>query len=68
MWTIRVEAETASERGTTSATFRVNNSTSEELLGKYGFWIEAPTLRGITPYLAGRLPYSGGSRFGGDGW
>ena len=51
MWTIRVEAETASERGTTSATFRVNNSTSEELLGKYGFWIEAPTLRGITPYL-----------------
>src|SRR5512141_1478179 len=51
MWTIRVEAETASERGTASATFHVSNSTSEELLSKYGFWIEAPTLRGITPYL-----------------
>ena len=50
-WIVQADAATENERGMASATFRVNNSISEDLLGKYGFWIEAPTLRGITPFL-----------------
>ncbi len=50
-WTVRAEAEAGDRRGTTSTTFQVKDSTSEQLLSKYGFWIEAPTLRGIVPFV-----------------
>jgi hypothetical protein len=34
-------------RGTGAGTFAVKNSTSEILVNKYGFWLDAPTLKGI---------------------
>ena len=43
-WNLSVEAETASAQGNCSGSFRVKNSTSEILLAKYGFWLEAPDL------------------------
>ncbi|HET9910277.1 MAG TPA: hypothetical protein VFQ13_00235 [Anaerolineales bacterium] len=50
-WTIRVEAKTDTHQGTMTTTFRVKNSISETLLYKYGFWSDAPDLRGIVPSL-----------------
>lgn len=50
-WTFTVDAETGSGRGSSSASFEVKYSTSEVLLNKYGFWLDAPTLRGIVPQL-----------------
>jgi hypothetical protein len=50
-WTLSAEAETDTARGNASTAFHVQDSVSETLLGKYGFWIEAPALRGIVPSL-----------------
>jgi hypothetical protein len=50
-WKITVEAKKDAHQGRTTMAFRVKNSISEMLLSKYGFWIDAPTLRGIVPSL-----------------
>jgi hypothetical protein len=48
-WTVRVEASTSEGRGTGGGQLAVNFSTSEILYYKYGFWLDAPTLKGIQP-------------------
>lgn len=50
-WTAMAKAVAGAYQGTASITFTVDYSTSEKLLYKYGFWIGAPTLRGISPSL-----------------
>ncbi|MEJ2600682.1 MAG: hypothetical protein P8Z00_20295 [Anaerolineales bacterium] len=52
-WQLVVEARTPTARGQTDGTFQVKASTSEELLAKYGFWLDAPTLRDIVPTIMG---------------
>jgi hypothetical protein len=37
--------------GEASGSLRIRYSTSDTLLNKYGFWLDAPTLRGIVPEL-----------------
>lgn len=54
-WRLALSAEMPGARGAAPATFRVRPSTSEELLARYGFWIDAPSLRGIVPFLAGEF-------------
>ena len=51
LWSIKVEARSGNARGTTTTTFQVRNSIGEDLLNKYGFWVDAPTLKGINPDL-----------------
>ena len=51
-WTLTVEAKADGHEGTNTVSFHVKDSISETLLGKYGFWVEAPALNGIVPYLA----------------
>ncbi len=50
-WSVRVEAQLGERRGTISTTFQVKNSIGESLLSKYGFWVDAPTLKDINPDL-----------------
>jgi hypothetical protein len=50
-WSLDVQAGTGGAIGTATAAFQVVNSVSEDLLYKYGFWVEAPTLKGINPDL-----------------
>ncbi len=50
-WDIAIEAKTAAAQGAGSGSFKIKNSTSEILVNKYGFWLDAPTLRGIVPQL-----------------
>jgi hypothetical protein len=50
-WTITARANTESAEGSASRTFAVENSLSEDLLGKYGFWVDDPTFRGIETNL-----------------
>jgi hypothetical protein len=50
-WTLNVEAKTDAHQGTATSMFHVSNSVSETLLEKYGFWVDSPSLRGITPTL-----------------
>lgn len=50
-WTFTVNAESDSGLGAGSGSFAVKYSTGEMLLNKYGFWLDAPTLRGIVPQL-----------------
>ena len=50
-WTVKIQVEAGQLAGSTSANFQVDESTSEILLEKYGFWLEAPTMRGIVPNL-----------------
>ena len=52
MWKISIEAKTSHAQGHGSGSFKVKNSTSETLLSKYGFWLDAPTLKGIVPRIA----------------
>jgi hypothetical protein len=54
-WSLQFAASSLEAQGTATATYRVRPSTSEELLTRYGFWIDAPTLRGIDPVLAGEF-------------
>jgi hypothetical protein len=51
IWTITVKADTKDGSGQDSSTFPVKFSTSEILYHKYGFWLDAPTLRGIQPTI-----------------
>jgi hypothetical protein len=50
-WQIDIDAKTPAAQGGGSGSFTIKNSTSETLLNKYGFWLDAPTLRGIVPQL-----------------
>ena len=50
-WQIDIEAKTPDAQGSGLGSFTIKNSTSEALLNKYGFWLDAPTLRGIVPQL-----------------
>jgi hypothetical protein len=50
-WTLSAEAKAGTNQGRASQTFRVNDSISEMLLNKYGFWVDSPGLRGIVPNL-----------------
>jgi predicted secreted protein len=51
-WQIAIEAAAAGAQGSGSGNFQIKDSTSEILLNKYGFWLDAPTLRGIVPQQA----------------
>ncbi len=51
-WNISIEARTDQAQGNASGSFKVKNSTSEVLLSKYGFWLDAPALKGIAPQIA----------------
>jgi len=50
-WGAALEAKTDYAQGSGSGSFRVRASTSEVLLNKYGFWLDAPSLKGIVPQL-----------------
>jgi hypothetical protein len=54
-WTLAVTATAAGARGTATADVEVLPSTSEEILSRYGFWVDAPTLGGIVPSLVGEF-------------
>jgi hypothetical protein len=54
-WNIEFTAEGDGRAGAVVAPFGVDPSTSEELLARYGFWIDAPTLGGIDPVLSGEF-------------
>lgn len=43
-WTITALASSASGEGSAAGTFGVRNSVSEDLLAKYGFWADDPSL------------------------
>jgi hypothetical protein len=51
-WSVRVEARAGAQQGEMTGTFQVIGSVSEMLLGKYGFWVNTPSLRGMTTTLA----------------
>lgn len=51
-WTLLVQVSSGDTVWETSSTFQVNNSISEYLLTSYGFWLDAPTLNDIQPFLA----------------
>ena len=51
-WSIKVETEGMENKGQSINKFQVLFSTSEILYHKYGFWLDAPTLRGIQPTIA----------------
>ncbi len=53
LWKVEVEAETLEETGKKVSDIQVNYSDSEILYHKYGFWLDAPTLMGITPSIVG---------------
>ena len=50
-WSIQAEADSSGARGVAIGQMRVTYSTSEVLYHKYGFWLDAPTLRGIVPFI-----------------
>jgi hypothetical protein len=52
MWHTEVSVRTGSAAGNGSGAFHVKGSTSDVLLAKYGFWLDAPTMKGIAPQLA----------------
>ncbi len=67
-WTLAVEAKTDHAQGQDVSRLQVKNSTSEILLNKYGFWLDAPALRGIVPQLVAERgdAYNGLIRWGGS--
>jgi hypothetical protein len=54
-WTVTAQAGTATAEGADVIEFQVQNSRSEELLQKYGFWVEDPSLAGIQTDLGREL-------------
>lgn len=50
-WTAAAEASASQSRGSGKGAFKVRYSTSEVLLNKYGFWLDAPVLAGARPDL-----------------
>jgi hypothetical protein len=51
-WTLVVEARSGSHLGTATQTFQVNESVSEILLNKYGFWVNNPAQGNMQTTLA----------------
>ena len=51
IWSLLVRASSGDAVWETSSSFQVKNSISEYLLDSYGFWLDAPTLKGIQPFL-----------------
>jgi len=51
LWSIKMNVDAKAGSGQSSSTFPVKFSTSEILYHKYGFWLDAPTLRGIQPTI-----------------
>jgi hypothetical protein len=51
VWSAEVEATDAAGRGRATVLFDVRESPGEALLSEYGFWIDPPAFRGITPSL-----------------
>lgn len=66
-WRATVAASWAGSQGSTSGNIKIKNSTSEVLLSKYGFWLDAPNLKGITPQIMGEKgdAHDGMVRWGG---
>ena len=54
-WRLQTTAAGSEAEGSAASAFQVRPSTSEDLLARYGFWLDAPTLRGIVPSLAGEF-------------
>jgi hypothetical protein len=50
-WHVAVAALRGEARAAADGTFEVQNSTSETLLNKYGFWLDPPALNSIVPSL-----------------
>jgi hypothetical protein len=50
-WTIKIAAFAQQGNGESESRIQVDYSTSEILYHKYGFWLDAPTLRGIYPFI-----------------
>ncbi len=50
-WTVTVRASDGLVSAEASGSFQVKPSTSEILLSKYGFWLDAPTLKSIVPQI-----------------
>lgn len=50
-WHLRVQSSNGQAQGETRSTLNVRESTSEVLLDKYGFWLDAPSLRSIVSQL-----------------
>ncbi len=50
-WTAVVRSTLGAASGETSGSFQVQESTSEILLSKYGFWLDAPSLNDIVPQI-----------------
>jgi hypothetical protein len=50
-WRLAVRAQQDNAAGEASWILQVANSTSEYLLEKYGFWLDAPRMRNIEPML-----------------
>jgi hypothetical protein len=50
-WAVEVTAQTDNGRGSARNAFQVKTSIGEQLLAKYGFWADAPTLKDIKPDL-----------------
>jgi hypothetical protein len=51
IWSLLVRASRGDAVGETNGSFQVKNSMSEDLLSHYGFWLDAPALNGIQPFL-----------------
>ena len=64
-WTLEASVNADSSQSVGRTTFQVIQSTSEILLEKYGFWLDAPNLRGIVPTL---LAEAGNARDGMIRW
>jgi hypothetical protein len=67
-WSIRIEAIANEGHGEGGGSFVVKFSTSEILYHKYGFWLTAPTLRGIHPTIGAERGDAGNGlvRWGGQ--
>jgi MG2 domain len=51
IWSVSAEAQTDSALGNATSNFKVVGSTSDVLLSKYGFWLDAPAWGGMVPQL-----------------
>jgi hypothetical protein len=54
-WTVTAQASSRRAEGRASQTFVVKNSISEDLLEKYGFWVEDPAWGGIETQIVREL-------------
>jgi hypothetical protein len=54
-WRLELEADSSGAAGQAASTFEVQPSTSEVLLERYGFWVDAPDIVAADPSLAGEF-------------